>query len=144
MSEKTDYVMLRNKIIQGHDRLDRIENVVGVGTPDVNFCIDGVSGWIELKSPQEPVRPKSKLFSFKNNHKLNQDQKNWFLRERNAGGRSYILIMTDKRWMLINGKHADDINDLTVGQLSFRAVWVSNKPISKFRWTTRNRGGNTY
>lgn len=132
MSEKTDFNLLRKHMARHGDRLERVENVVGVGTPDVNYCIDGVEGWIELKSPKEPLRAYSKLFA--DNHKLNQSQRNWFLRQRNAGGRGYILICTDKRWMLIDGKHADCINKLTAAQLLQIACWRGHKPIDKSIW----------
>lgn len=132
MSEKTDFNLLRKHMSKHGDRLERIENIVGVGTPDINYCIDGVEGWIELKSPKEPIGPHSKLFS--DNHKLNMAQRNWFLRQRNAGGRAYILICTNKRWMLIDGKHADEINKLTVGQLHNMAEWRVIKPMVPFNW----------
>jgi hypothetical protein len=35
----------------GMDRWDRIENGVGVGMPDINYCLSGIEGWIEMKSP---------------------------------------------------------------------------------------------
>ena len=128
MSEKTDYKLLKKHLPQGHDRLERIENVVGVGTPDINYCIEGVEGWIEMKSPKEPKKSSSKLFG--DNHKLNQAQKNWFLRQRNAGGKAFILICTDKRWMLIKGDYlVDIINDLSANDLWDIACWVSFKPI---------------
>lgn len=130
MSEKNDYQLLKKHMPEFLDRLDRIENVVGVGTPDVNFCINGVDGWIEMKSPKEPVRKTSKLL----NHPLNQDQKNWFLRQCNAGGRAFILICTNKRWMLIDGSLADVINDMTVNELWKIASWSMTKPISKEYW----------
>ncbi len=134
MSEKIDYQLLKKHMPCGRDRLDRIENVVGVGTPDVNFCINGVDGWIEMKSPRhEPLRETSKLLT-KHNHPLNQDQKNWFLRQCNAGGRAFILICTNKRWMLVDGSLADVINDMTVDELWDQACWKYNKPISKMSW----------
>ena len=70
MSEKADYQTLRKHL--GHCHLERIENIVGVGTPDVYYCIEGKQGWIEMKSPKEPVRANSKLFA--RNHKLLQSQ----------------------------------------------------------------------
>ena len=139
MSEKTDYQMLKKHMPNVMDRLDRIENVVGVGTPDVNYCIDGVDGWIEMKSPKEPVRPTSKLFKFKNNHSLNQDQMNWFLRQRNADGRAFILICTNKRWMLVEGEHADRINDMTAQEICNIACWSLPKPISVGGWLALRR-----
>ncbi len=133
MSEKTDFNLLRKHMVQHGDRVDRIENIVGFGTPDVNFCIEGVEGWIEIKSPEEPKRASSKLFAGK--HKLNQDQKNWFLKQKNAKGRGYVLICTDKRWMLIDGcKYGDQINDMTVEELYGISIWAATKPIIKKGW----------
>lgn len=134
MSEKTDYQIMRKRLIQGHDRIERIENIVGIGTPDVNYCIDGVEGWIEMKSPKEPKREKSKLFKFKNNHEFTQGQKNWFLKQRNAGGRAFVLICTDKRWMLMDIWQADFINEMTVDQLWHKAVWACSKPVIRCQW----------
>lgn len=133
MSEKREYHLFKKNMPQGHDRLDRIENIVGIGTPDVNYCIDGVEGWIEMKAPKEPMRSTSKLLT-KHAHPLSQDQKNWFLKQRNAGGRAYILIATNKRWMLIEGKHADNINDMTIEQLWHIAMWATQKPVNKYGW----------
>lgn len=117
MSEAKDYKKFREKVIQPlWDRCDRIENVMVLGMPDVNVCINGFESWIEIKSPKEPKRAKTKLFG--SNHNLSIDQQNWFLRQKTAGGIGYILICTDKRWMLIDGcKYADVINTMTVGEL---------------------------
>jgi hypothetical protein len=37
--------------------IQRLENLVGVGHPDVEGCIDGAQIWIELKSEMRPARP---------------------------------------------------------------------------------------
>lgn len=110
------------------DRCDRIENIVGVGNPDVNYCIEGIEGWIEIKAPKEPVRAYTPLFG--SNHRLSQDQKNWFLRQKNCGGKGYVLIVTDKnRWILIDGcKHADSINSLTIEALEKISLHNCVKP----------------
>ena len=127
MSEKTDWKLFRDKIKNPRDRWDRIENGVGVGMPDTNYCINGCEGWMEIKSPIEPARVQTPLFG--SNHNLSQDQKNWFKRQMLAGGRAYIMISTDQRWILIHGKHADTVNDLTVQGLLSIAAWVSLKPV---------------
>lgn len=132
MSEKNDYQILRKNMPKRMDRLERIENVAGTGTPDVNFCSEGVECWIEMKSSIEPRRNKSLLFA--SNHKLSQVQKNWFLQQRNAGGRCYILIATDKRWMLIDGKYADGINKMTVTQLWENSLWRTPRPANAADW----------
>lgn len=127
MSEKTDWVMLRDKIKFHLDRWDRMENGVGVGMPDINFCIMGCEGWIEMKSPTEPQRRSTPLFG--SNHCLSQDQKNWMKRQTDAGGRAFILIGTGKRFMLIHGKHADGLNEMTVEELMDIADWWCVRPV---------------
>ena len=128
MSEKSDWVLLRDKMkFYPRDRWDRMENGVGVGMPDINFCMNGKEGWIEIKSPTEPKRPDTPLFG--SNHPVSQEQKNWFKRQALAGGRAYVLIGTDKRWLLIHGKHADAVNILTVDDLIGIAEWFALKPV---------------
>jgi len=129
VSEKNDYLKLKAHLPQRGDRLERIENLAGSGTPDVNFCSNGTECWVEMKSPQEPKRETSQLFGGR--HKLSQAQMNWFLRQRNAKGKAYVLIITDKRMLLIDGQHADDINAMTVNQLCEIASWGATRPVRK-------------
>ena len=134
MGEQADYKMLRMRMKQPLDRLERIENVVGVGTPDVNYCIEGMEGWIEIKSPTTPKRKGTPLFG--SNHKLSQDQKNWFKRQCNAEGNGFILICMKSRWLLIDGCWADKVNDLTVMELIDISTWHVNTPIYTGQWET--------
>ena len=128
-SERNTYMIFRQNIMshQEGDRIDRIENQMVSGMPDVNVCFSGNESWIEIKSPVEPKRDSTPLFG--SNHKLSQDQMNWIKRQKSAGGKSYVLIHTDKRWMLINGVNADMINTLTVNQLIRLAIWESISPV---------------
>jgi hypothetical protein len=107
--------------------MDRVENVVMAGMPDINFCAEGVEVWIEMKSPTEPKRDGTPLFG--SNHRLSIDQENWFLRQCTAGGRGFVLISTDKRWLLIAGHDVTLINTASTGFLLNRAVWSAHKPI---------------
>ena len=133
MSESTDYRAFKRNVPDPIDRLDRIENMMLTGMPDTNFCGDGRECWIEFKSPKEPVRPTTRLFG--SNHKLSIEQRNWMLRQRNAGGRAFVLIVTDKRWILLDGVRADRINEMTVPELIEVALWHAVKPIrSKEQW----------
>lgn len=127
MSESNAYKNFRDNVLLPGDRIDRVENAIVSGMPDINFCISGTEGWIELKSPIEPKRSSTKLFG--SNHKISQDQKNWFKRQLKAGGIAWLLISTDKRWMLISGRYIDEINDLTVEQLQQISKWHTTKPI---------------
>jgi hypothetical protein len=132
MSESKDYQTLKSKALEPLDRIDRIENFLVIGMPDTNVCVEGTEAWMEFKAPVEPKRATTALFG--SNHKLSQEQKNWMLRQRNAGGRCYILIATDKRWMLIDGIHADGLNEATVGELIKWSKWYATKPIKKPQW----------
>lgn len=135
MAESTDYKTLKKNLPQGTDRLDRVENVVLTGMPDINFCSGGVECWIEMKSPKEPKRSTTRLFG--SNHRLSQDQMNWFKRQHAAGGKGFILIATDKRWILLGGGLADFINDMTVDELVDNASWSTMKPVrNKEQWTS--------
>ena len=132
MAESKDYQTFKRNALEPLDRVDRIENFLVIGMPDVNCCVDGAEAWVEFKSSVEPKRPTTALFG--SNHKLSQEQKNWMLRQRNAGGRCYILVATDKRWMLIDGKCADGLNEMTVTELAKTAVWVAALPIKEKQW----------
>lgn len=55
----------------------RIENEVGAGQPDVNYCIDGVEGWLELK-----VWPR----------KLEPSQILWARTREACGGITWVLV----------------------------------------------------
>ena len=126
-NEQSDYQRFKCNVPALGDRLDRVENVRIAGMPDINYCFDKREGWIEQKSPKEPVRTTTPLFG--SNHRVSQDQMNWFLRQTRAGGRCYFLISTDKRWMLIGGWHADNLNNMTVDQLMENALWATMKPV---------------
>jgi hypothetical protein len=131
MSEKRNYALLRAKLIKGKkDRFDRVENVMVVGMPDINLCCDGVELWIEMKNATEPKKDTSKLLK----HKLSQDQQNWIKRQIDAGGRCYIMVVTDKRWMLVDGTHADFINYMNVKDMLRIALWTATKPVKSKEW----------
>lgn len=122
MSEKTAYNWLKKNVFRSPHRIDRIENLVGTGMPDVNGCVvRGFEFWLEVKNPTEPKRPSTPLFG--SNHKVSQEQANWFLTQRKAGGRCLFWIVTDKRRMLVPGIYADTLNKMTVSEIVEVACW---------------------
>lgn len=68
--------------------LQRVENAVGVGHPDVEGCINGQQIWLELKSCARPKRLGSKLAI-----KTRPSQEVWH-RQRSAAGfrHAWVLI----------------------------------------------------
>jgi hypothetical protein len=132
MTESVDYNRFKKLVPRSGDRLDRVENILIAGMPDINFCGSGKECWIEMKSPKEPVRAGTPLFG--SNPRVSQDQKNWFLRQLKAGGRAFFLVVTDKRWMLLPGNIADGINEFTVQELLAQCLWSRTKPILFAQW----------
>lgn len=94
----------------GHKvHVERIENAVGVGRPDVNGCVDGGTFDIELKSEERPARPSTKI-----RFKVRQAQAIW-MHERAAAGCKTIWILIQvgsgptARLYLIPGTRYEDI-----------------------------------
>jgi len=112
-SERQQWNLIRRHLPKIKDRFDRVESQVVPGMPDINYCIDGTEGWIELKHPVEPKKDSTKLLGSKN-HSLLQSQKNWIHRQRLAGGLVWILLATDKRLILMDGSHAENINEYSL------------------------------
>lgn len=71
----------------GH--FERIENMVGRGRPDVNYCVAGVEGNIELK--QIARWPKRAETVVEVDH-FTPQQRIWIRTRLSAGGRVYILL----------------------------------------------------
>jgi len=81
----------------------RIENSCSEGVPDVEFCINGVSGWIELKRLHRgPVRPDTVL---KVDH-FSGGQRAWLMRRATCRGRCFVLLRVDQETFLFSGGHA--------------------------------------
>lgn len=68
--------------------LQRLENMVGAGHPDVEGCVDGDQVWIELKSCMRPARADTPI-----RPKARPSQEIWHRMRTNAGCRcNWILI----------------------------------------------------
>lgn len=83
--------------IQHAGHLVRIETrEQGVGTPDINYCLRGVEGHLELK-----------YWHRKSGFELRATQHRWFQRREEAGGNSWVLAEyknDETHWFaLING-----------------------------------------
>lgn len=80
-------------------RLDpvRIENIVGSGTPDVNYS----HGWIELKYLNAwPVRETTPVTI---DH-FTPQQRAWLIRRERSGGKAWLLLKVGKTdWLLFSG-----------------------------------------
>jgi hypothetical protein len=133
-SEATAFDLLRAKVCWPKERMERIENGLLPGMPDVNYCLASTEGWIEIKSPTEPKRPDTALFG--SNHPVGVDQANWFLKQRLAGGRAFLYIATNRRLILMDGRDVGEagiaMNKWPVSLLIARSAWFS--PLENVGW----------
>lgn len=72
--------------------LNRVENLIGVGDPDVEvITLDGRYSKIELKAREEPpARPSTPFLGDK--HGLTREQRNFLRRWAEHNGNAYVLI----------------------------------------------------
>lgn len=106
------------------DRLhiNRVENTVLRGMPDVEGCIDGQQFWIELKCAGRPTNPgKGIAVEFQPN------QAPWIERRMAAGGKVHILLQVGSRRRsaryLIDGRYARTLSHgVTEYQIGNRSV----------------------
>jgi len=99
--------------LQGKVRLERIENLVSEGIPDVLALVDGRVTPIELKAIEDfPVRISTPLLGTAKG--LSVEQRNWHMEWRRWGGTSLVLVgVGSKVLYVIEGRHADLINEFS-------------------------------
>lgn len=133
------FARLKDRVTRPEDRFERVENGMLTGMPDVNYCMAGIEGWIELKAPIEPARPTTALFG-SGNHPVEVEQANWLLKQSRAGGRGWLFIATEHRLLLLRGHDvgkfgARGINTLTAHALERISVWRVQQPVlDPLRW----------
>lgn len=88
--------------------LQRMENMVGSGFPDVQAISRGVVTGVELKQADTlPIRPDTRLLK----KGMRQDQLNWHLECHRHGGRSCVLVGAGADYfVVVPGWRADKIN----------------------------------
>jgi hypothetical protein len=104
MAETAVWAALR-KHLRPKGHIIRIENSTERGTPDVNYCLDGVEGWIELKEIDAwPVRANTCV---RLDHYTNY-QRIWHQLRSYANGRIHVLIHVPaaRQWLMLRGLDA--------------------------------------
>lgn len=115
------------KVAAGKLYTERIENVVGVGRPDVDTLVSGSFMPIELKQIAAwPARPTTKVLG---NKGLSQVQKNWHLTWRRWGGSSLIVVGVGDEVFAFNGATADHVNEYNTREFRAAAMIVGLEPI---------------
>lgn len=115
---------------RGH--FTRIEFNPEAGVPDVDFCIKGSDGKIELKHAHAaPARSTSKVFG---EHGLRTSQITWIFTRRRHGGNVWILAQVGRSFYLVCGDYARTFNQMTLHQIAKASSWSADAPIAQEDW----------
>ena len=110
------------KAAAGRIHTERIENLVGVGRPDVDTLVAGSFVPVELKYVEAwPARESTRVLGAAG---LTQVQKNWHLNWRHWGGTSLIVVGVADEVFTFSGATADAVNDYNVIQFRNAAMIV--------------------
>lgn len=96
MGSESSFWQTLRKNVKGH--LERVENMVGTGTPDVNFCIEGIEGWIELKHVHYWPKRGGAL---KIDH-YTLEQRLWHDKRMKNGGICLLFLQVDRDYFLFD------------------------------------------
>ncbi len=108
------------KAALGKIHTERIENVVGVGRPDVDTLVAGSFVPVELKQIEGwPKRANTRVLGDKG---LSQAQKNWHLIWRRWGGTSLIVVGVGDEVFAFSGERADEINEYSSTEFVNKSV----------------------
>ena len=114
---------MRRNLAQRDVLLERIENLVATGTPDIHALCRGVHTWVELKeAPTPPVRSTTPLLG--GGRGLRDAQKNWLMMWHRHCGRAVVVIgVGSTELLVVPGKFGDAINSLPL--VALRAISVA-------------------
>ena len=132
--EATSWDWLRNgirKTLPHFSVLDRIENGVLTGMADVNYCIRGHEGWIELKAVELPKRACTAVLGARG---LNKEQINWHLARQQVLSTTWVFISADPYRWLVGGHAAREVNDWTADELCLHARYWYDEKWSGSQW----------
>ena len=108
-----------------HIELERIENLVGEGIPDVLATAMRRMCWLELKAATLPARSTTRLLGPEG---LRQSQLNWGAIARRFRLPVYVLIRDDRKQLfMVHCDHFEALNNMTVGEIidvSVASTWA--------------------
>ncbi len=108
--------------LKDHIYLERIENVVNPGRPDVDALWDGIVLPVELKALEAfPLRDATQVLGGRG---LNQNQLNWWLNWKRWGGSGFIVIGIAGELFAVPARWSDDVNWFDREMLSrYKVTW---------------------
>lgn len=104
-----------------HMFIERLENLLDAGWPDVVTMCDGNVTWIETKKAEWGKRATTRI---QLSNPLTSEQRNWHLNCAKQGCRSIILIEIERQIFAVGGKYADEVNGMKRERLmQFEEIW---------------------
>lgn len=131
MSEHSLWERIRNNI--GHrGHFTRLEFNPEAGVPDVDFCIKGVEGKIELKyTGAAPARADTPVFKHGG---LRDPQVIWIYTRWRHGGNVFVLPQIGDELLLVPGSEARRFNALTLHALRKASTWSNRGAMTPAIW----------
>lgn len=91
---------------------NKVQDAYNKGLPDVDYCIMGASGKLELKyEPKFPVRIDTRI-----QIEVSKEQRAQLRRWHNAGGQCYVLLGVQKNWYLFPWDVAESLTRVELQQ----------------------------
>ena len=100
-TEAALWKLMRASGLPGH--WVRVENRVEAGTPDLNYCVEGIEGWGELKAVDR--WPAGAWVPLRVPH-FTKQQRFWLRRRIRYGGRAHVLIRVGRTYLVLPGEWA--------------------------------------
>jgi len=101
--------------------IERVENRVNLGTPDVHFVSPTKKGWLEFKA--EPIFRPSAVVG------LSKEQVVWAVSYAEAGGLSWITLRAGATYFLWEGKLEKSLVEQPLSQTCDLAVIWGDKSV---------------
>lgn len=111
MSEANTWSFLKKARSLGRNlHMDRLENSVSGGMPDVEGCLYGSQFWLELKFCERPARASTHV-----KPKFRPGQVPWIEARHDAGGRAFVLLQvgraTERALYLVPAPYVRQLQD---------------------------------
>lgn len=101
--------------------LERVENMVAEGMPDVHVRGNRFETWVELKA-RESAPKRGSTPALGDKYGLSKVQENWHRQHNRFCLPSFVLARVGKDVFLLNASEAMEINEYTVGDMRFVAL----------------------
>lgn len=111
MKESQFWALVKGKL-PGH--VERVENALTRGTPDVNMCVEGTELWLELK-----------VLDDKGHCDLRPEQYLWHRKRQEHGGRVFVLARNESVLKVLQVQR----------DMALYEIWTCSKP---FDWENMN------